>query len=578
MRPFCYGPETLLLVGFFWTATILLFYFMSDVGMEGPRFSPNSYNAISRPPIQVPTPEEKYKYLQIPPDMVVYQPRGEQVPWMEFDQEKFLAKGRLKEGEDRYEKNKFNQAASDSIPMNREIIDSRENSCKSVNYSNDLPATSIIITYHNEARSTLLRTIYSIFLRSPAKFLKEIILVDDFSNDTSIGVELAEMRWVKVIRNTKREGLIRSRVKGAALAEAEVLTFLDSHVECNVNWLEPLLARVVENPKAVVAPVIDVISMDSFNYVPASADLRGGFGWNLVFKWDFMLREQRLHRKAHPTAPVRTPAMAGGLFMIRKRWFDQLGAYDLQMDVWGGENLEMSFRVWQCGGSLEIIPCSRVGHVFRKQHPYTFPGGSGNVFQRNTRRAAEVWLDEYKKYYLLQVPAARTVDVGDLSERRAIRDQLQCKDFTWFLKNVYPELKIPSATRRFSIGQGSMCLDSWHKIQIDETPRMAQCHYMGGNQEWVFKEEKGQLSHANQLMCLALTPNGFLVNKPCKMPNTKKWTLNPQTGRVANDGRCLALIPKSSVSVQVESYSIQAMPCDLTDIRQKWILKELPEV
>ena len=117
-------------------------------------------------------------------------------------------------------------------------------------------------------------------------------------------------------------------------------------------------------------------------------------GWNLKKKMlRYRVPQRELDRRnGDRSLPLHTPTMAGGLFSIDREYFYHLGAYDEGMDIWGGENLELSFRIWMCGGILLISTCSHVGHVFRKSTPYSFPGGTSKIVNHNNARLAEVGL------------------------------------------------------------------------------------------------------------------------------------------------------------------------------------------
>lgn len=80
-----------------------------------------------------------------------------------------------------FEKNAFNAFVSDMISVNRSLPDGRHPGCRRIQYTDLRTTASIIMCFHNEAWSVLLRSVHSIINRSPPHLLKEIILVDDFS-------------------------------------------------------------------------------------------------------------------------------------------------------------------------------------------------------------------------------------------------------------------------------------------------------------------------------------------------------------------------------------------------------------
>ncbi|CAG2117416.1 unnamed protein product, partial [Medioppia subpectinata] len=292
---------------------------------------------------------------------------------LDNDKDKALAKEQFKSGA-------FDVFISDRISPNRTLQDARPYECSKVDYPSDgLGSATIVIIYTNEIWSALIRTIWSVWNRTPDRLLNEIILVDDFSDKPELRAPLDKyLRYyfgdrVRVIRLDKREGLIRARLIGARRARGSAIVFLDSHCEVTTGWLEPLLARIADDRRNVICPVIDVISDKTLEYFAGNPYYFqvGGFTWSGHFTWIDIPEDAA--RKA-PTRAVVSPTMAGGLFAIDRQYFFEIGSYDERMEIWGGENLELSFRVWQCGGRLEIHPCSHVGHIFRDYHPYSFQG------------------------------------------------------------------------------------------------------------------------------------------------------------------------------------------------------------
>ncbi|KAF7990370.1 hypothetical protein HCN44_000175 [Aphidius gifuensis] len=206
--------------------------------------------------------------------------------------------------DDGWIKNAFNQYVSDLISVHRTLPDPRDEWCKEKGrYQDDLPATSVIICFHNEAWSVLLRTVHSVLNRSPEHLIYEILLVDDFSDMPHLKQQLADYivsyPKVKIVRAKKREGLIRARLLGAAAAKAPVLTFLDSHCECTEGWLEPLMDRIAKNSTTVVCPVIDVIDDTTLEYHwrDSGGINVGGFDWNLQGSFGDVSERRALRRK-----------------------------------------------------------------------------------------------------------------------------------------------------------------------------------------------------------------------------------------------------------------------------------------
>ncbi|MBN3322583.1 GLT17 acetylgalactosaminyltransferase, partial [Atractosteus spatula] len=478
------------------------------------------------------------------------------------------------------EKYGYNAYLSEKISLDRSIPDFRPSKCKEVTYPRNLPQISLIFIFVNEALSVILRSVHSAVNHTPAHLLKEIILVDDNSEDEQLKGPLEEYvnkRYpglVKIVRNPKREGLIRARIEGWKVATGEVTGFFDAHVEFTPAWAEPVLSRIKENYKRIILPSIDNIKHDTFE-LERYENSGHGYNWEL---WCMYISPPKQWVDAGDTsAPIRTPAMIGCSFVVNRSYFGDLGLLDSGMDVYGGENIELGIKVWLCGGSMEVLPCSRVAHMARTKKPYH--NNIGYYARRNALRVAEVWMDDYKSHVYLawNIPMENHgIDYGDISERVALRKRLQCKKFEWYLNNVYPELRRYNNT----VYYGEIRNDKASHLCVDQGPKAnhtATLHPCHGWSPQLGRYTKEGFLYLGPLGSIWEDTRCVVDDKISRFPQLldcekishlqqKTWHFSQNEAIVNMEtGRCLEITPAN----EGFGYLLVLQPCT----GQKWTIK-----
>lgn len=341
-------------------------------------------------------------------------------------------------------RNEVNTFMSDVIGMKRILSDSRPEKCRETVYPDKLPEVSIVVIFRDEPVSNLLRTVYSVLETSPEKLVNEVILVDDGSEDLTlqrtVDIHVENVEKLKLVRNERSLGLMMARQKGIDATISQYFIVLDGHIEVTPGWLEPIIYRLVQQPNALLTSHIGVIDRETFHFSIGRHDQ--------VFIWFDQLTlgeqwvpytEDFIKTRNGSVEPIDYVLIPGMMVAMRKAFFLQLGGFDPGMEVWGTEHMELSVKVWLCGGRVEMVPCSRLGHLYRPA-PWQRINHNSQYLSKNMLRFILVWMDGDLQSLALEVQhkgnISQVVDAGDVQDRHQLRIDNKCKPYQYYIDQI----------------------------------------------------------------------------------------------------------------------------------------------
>jgi GT2 family glycosyltransferase len=268
-----------------------------------------------------------------------------------------------------------------------------------------LDTLSAVVISRNEGAE--LRATVDDLLRTLPKTRRELIVVDDGSTDGSTAF-LSSYPEVRVLR-TDGIGVANARNAGGTHASGDVILFCDAHVRVPARWHRALVEALESARVGAVAPGVYSLTEPE----------RRGFGLYLSGP-DLHARWRRKNGKK----PAPAPVLPGCFLAMRRDVFAATGGFDCGMRQLGGNDNELSLRLWLLGYELLIVPGVEVGHLFRTSIPFdaTWAAVVHNrlrtAFVHFGRERIERVVHALRQYKSFPTGLAMTVE-GDTFARRA---------------------------------------------------------------------------------------------------------------------------------------------------------------
>ncbi len=219
-------------------------------------------------------------------------------------------------------------------------------------------------------------------------------------------------------------GVARARNLGASHATGDIVLFADAHVRAPEGWHVPVADALRDERVGSAAPGIYSLTDPE----------RRGFGMSLAGP---DLRVPWLRKNGSEPYPV--PVLPGGFLAMRRETFLKTGGYDPGMRQLGGNDAELSCRLWLRGYEQRVIPAFEVGHLFRSAAPY--PAKWVALLHNRLRMAmvhfhperVERVVRALQVYEAFPAAVAMLVDT-DVQERRTLMAKARSFNDDWFFE------------------------------------------------------------------------------------------------------------------------------------------------